>query len=221
MAFSPDGRTLVTSQFGEKLMGLMFWEVTGHGTLKLTMKIDLRTLSNHPQPIHNLRYSPDGCWLAFGSDNVHVVETKKGGVRVFGSKTRQKPTITAYLFIPDKGWLVSADRSGNLNIWNIVDGTEAYRLENPLTRITSMARVQGKDTVLAGTEWNTVTAIDLKARSVAKESLQPRLPARLNYFKNLILSDDGMGLAVCVDKWIYLFDVNDLSSPVPVDDKKP
>jgi len=220
VAFSPDGRTLVTGQFGEKLIGLMFWEVSRAGTLKLSKEIDLGTLSKYPQTIHNLRYSPDGRWVAFGSENVHVVDTRSGVVRIFGRNVK-RTTITAFLFFTDRGWLVSAHRSGKLIIWNIIDGSEAFQLENSLTRITSTARIPGTNTILISTESNTVAAIDLKARRVATENLNPKLPARLNHFNNLILSDDALGLAVCADKWVYLFDVHDLTPPDPVDDNKP
>ena len=210
LAFSPDGRTLASGHADRELIGLMFWDVNPDGSLRMAKVTDLRPIFHRPQPPKLLRYSPDGRRVAFGTDAIHVLDVSRGEVKRFENKGRKDVTLYAYVFFDDKGWLVSADYLGELWVWNVADGTEVFHLRNPLTRVTSMVRVPGTDTVLTGTEWNTVTAFDLKARSVAGQPLHPALPTRLNHFKNLILSDDGLGLAVLADQEVYLFDVKGL-----------
>ena len=220
LAFSPDGRSLLSAHFDRRFIGLMLWDLTLDNSLKNTKVVDLRSVSNQPQPTRLLRFSPDGRWLAFGQDVVHVLHISDGEVKRFDGEGKLRSTIVSYLFLGDRGWLVSATHHGELTVWSFLTGTKVFSLPtsgSPIidTRITSMSRVPGTDTVVTGSEWNSVTLWDLRIRKVQR-TLPLRLPIDSNHRlhqSDLIFSDDGEGLAVKNDQKIYLFDFNKLSQP--------
>ena len=213
LAFSPDGRTLASGHFDRRLYGLMFWDLKPDGSLKVEKVV--KTMSGrHIQVPHLLRYSPDGRWLVFGSGPINIMDVTCGFVRTFENANTTRVPITSYLFFDDKNWLVWANYIGDLTVWDIATGTDLFHLDDPkplvLIHLKSMARVPGTETVLTAYEYNQVAAWDLKARKVPERSVKVKFPfdGKSRYPSELILSDDGAGLAVLNEKKVYLLDVS-------------
>jgi len=214
LAYAPDGRTLVSGHYDPKrrFIGLMVWEIAPDAPPKTLKRIDTWSLHGHRQIPHLLRYSPDGRRVAFGSGAVNILDVSCGEVRTIEDPATKKSPIASYLFLDDKGWLVSANYIGDLTIWDFATGTALFHLSSDGThalaiRITSMERVPGTDTVITASEWHTLTAWDLKSRNVPQNSAPVDLPKGVPWGNALlVISADCSGLAAC-DENFCLFDV--------------
>ena len=217
IAFSPDGRTLVSSHYDAKLMGLILWDLGPDNSLKKNHVIDLKSVSDKPQPSGPLRFSPNGRWVAFGRDAIHVLDVAHRELKRFDRGNGPHSAIASYVFFDEKDWLVSADRSGKLTVWSVLTRTKVFDLSSsgpPIfaSSVTSMTRVPNTDTVVTGSQWNSVTLWDLKAQKPSCTKFL-NLPLNSNnalQSSDLMFCEDGEGLAVANEQKLYLFDLNDI-----------
>jgi RNA polymerase sigma factor (sigma-70 family) len=114
LAFSPDGRTLVTAQrdghFRNPQSAVRFWELAT-AKERLFSSID-------PAWGQCLAYSPDGRYLAVGGERkVHVLDATTGEViREFTGHHRD---VTSLAFAPDGKSLASGSADTTILIWKI------------------------------------------------------------------------------------------------------
>lgn len=128
LAFSSDGKILASASHGDET-SIQLWDTSS--------KKNLFTLTEHEQRVSVLKFSPDGKVLASAG--------KGGTVRLWNSETgkqmyalaqlglthtdtqlltasRRTAWINKLVFSPDGSTLVSSDRHGTVQMWNVIDG---------------------------------------------------------------------------------------------------
>ncbi len=116
MAFSPDGKLLVTSSF-DNLVRL--WDVPGR-----SKKADLVQGLAAP----SVSFSPDGKWIAAGLGN--------GTIRIWDAPKLQMRTLSGHNsqaigigFSPDSRYLASASTDGTARLWDPAAGAQKAQLD--------------------------------------------------------------------------------------------
>lgn len=202
LAFSPDGQTLAAGYSDQGPVVVQFWAIPPSMHLQAGKTMERSALGADCQPPHLLQYSPDGRWLVFGRDRCNLVDTSTNRCRVLSNDRTSASPLSAYVFVPERGWLVSANYHGNLEVWDIASGKSLVHISTDLTRITSAARRPGTDTLLFASENNVVEAWDLGTRRVARW-----LPETEPLRNRLTLGKDGNSLVVAAEKRAYLLDL--------------
>ena len=117
IAFSPDGKTLVSSSYDETVR---LWDVST-GTLK-------STLTGHTRRINDLAFSPDGTILAGSSSDeaVHLWDPVTGAHKA--TLVGHTRAITTIAFSPDSQTLASGAWDNTVRLWDIATEKEKFAL---------------------------------------------------------------------------------------------
>ncbi|MBI2445794.1 caspase family protein [Candidatus Micrarchaeota archaeon] len=143
LAFSPDGRFLVT---GSRDWTAKLWEVsTGR---------ELRTFKTHSlMEISSVAFSPDGRLIAAGnqvSKEALLWEVATGReVRTFDAGSIGSLAFTSLAFTPDGRTLI-ADAGDTVKLWDVATGREIRTLKGHSDRVSSVAVSPDGLTVLTG-----------------------------------------------------------------------
>ncbi|MEH2412391.1 nSTAND1 domain-containing NTPase [Nostoc sp.] len=80
------------------------------------------TLEGHSGAVNTVSFSPDGKFIASGSDDKTIIVWHSDG-RKFGKPIKHPNSITSLSFSPDSKMIVAGTRNGIVKLWKI-DGTE-------------------------------------------------------------------------------------------------
>ena len=119
LAFSPDGRTLVSTSWGDQTVKL--WDVGSHGTSPCGQL--LRTLPGYTDKSRCVAWSPDGRTLAYSNPDKEIcvfdVEEDRYRAVLHGHSI----DVYGLAFTPDGTRLLSGSADGTLRVWDV----ENYR----------------------------------------------------------------------------------------------
>ncbi len=116
-AFSPDNARLAST------------DETWIDVWDLATGEKLHTLQGHTTTIRGIAYSPDGRWLASGSEDRNVILWNAATGKTEFILTGHHAPVTCLAFAPDGRSLLSADASGALKFWHVATGQPLCDLE--------------------------------------------------------------------------------------------
>ena len=161
LAFSPDGRNLVSGSYRE----IKFWKLQ---TIKPQKEFNL-PIADAPVTI-----SPDGKWLAMADDMTVQIWDLKMGKKV-RNLDNQKAKISSLAFSSDSQKLLSGTVDGTLHSWNVEDGkpvAKAQINDKPITSVAYIAEgkrlISGHDDKVIRT-WEARTEEEIKKIQLARD----------------------------------------------------
>lgn len=157
-------------------------------TLKFSKKID------------SLAFSPDGKWLALGSDDgtVKLLDVASGQeVRALNGH------LWGLAFSPDGKWLASGSNDYTIKVWEVASGQEVHTLEGHNDGVLGVAFSPDGKWLASGSEDDTVKLWDVTSGQVVHT-----LEGHYNAVKSVAFSPDGKWLASgSYDETVMLWDV--------------
>ncbi len=171
-------------------------------------------------PVQNIRFSPDGKWLAAGSQNGYVtlweVETGKL-LRRFWAHNK---TVNEVTFSRDGKLLASAGADGLVNIWNLETGNKmgVYRVKKYLTRsgqsfdfVSFVDFSKDGKFVYFGGDSGYIMSAEVGKRRSAKMVYSSNHRDGEWYFSITggTVSEDGKSLIFCVGRELHQIDLQD------------
>jgi WD40 repeat protein len=185
LAFSRDGKTLVTASFDNTAK---LWKVTGERSGTGTKKA--YSLEGHKDKVFGVAFSPDGNLVATASGD--------GTVKLWDTATgKEKRTLApgggavfSVAFAPDGNTLASGGADKIVRLWNLTTGQDAILLEGHVGGIRSLAFTLDGKTLASGSEDKTI-----KLWNVGRRQELITLPGHQGQVWAVAFSSDGATLA--------------------------
>ncbi|MFA6371355.1 MAG: transglutaminase domain-containing protein [Methanothrix sp.] len=149
VAFSPDGRTMVSGS-GDKTIKL--WE-TANGT-------EIRTLQGHSSWVNCVAFSPDENTLASGSGDktIKIWDTASGTeIRTLQGHS---DSVLSVAFSPEGSTLASGSSDNTIKIWDTASGTEIRTLQGHSDSVRSIAFSPDGLTIASASDDDTIKLWD-------------------------------------------------------------
>src|SRR5215472_7399311 len=128
VAFSPDGKRLVTGGFDSTIK---FWDI-GSGE-------EVRTL-NTPEPVNSIAFSPNGRFLISGGENGTIILWNSDtGEEIRRFSGRGKNVKSVAFCPPDGELLATGSEDGKIELWEIDTGEEVRMISGRSGRIECVA----------------------------------------------------------------------------------
>jgi WD40 repeat protein/transcriptional regulator with XRE-family HTH domain len=194
VAFSPDGKTVLTAHFGGNVARL--WDVSSGQVLKV--------FSGHDKQLTSVAYSPDGKWALTGSNDstARLWDVKSGKqLREFDGHTGP---VFSVAFSPDGKRIVTGSADGTARLWDAASGGQLEEQFAGSGRPVDAVAFSpdGKSLLIGGAD-GSVRVWDIES---SKQTAQFTGPAA-NVTSVAFSPDGAMVLAASEDKMAYLWDV--------------
>ena len=150
----------------------------------------LRTLTGHVGSVNCCAFSPNGAWLAAGSEDgtVRVWDVQTGALlRILTDHT---DAVMSCAFSPDGIWLASVSLDGAVRLWDAHSAMHLHTLQVNTSRLMSCAFSPDGTWLAAGSEDGTVQLWDVRRGTLLLLLDGPRL-----WVTSCAFSPDGTWLA--------------------------
>jgi WD40 repeat protein len=192
VAFSPDGRILVTAT---NTTAITLWD--------LLAKKKLRTFGGHPYSTQQMVFSPDGQTLATGKPDgtIHLWDVATGAqLRTF--KGNKNDDSLPLVFSPDSRTFASAEGS-SIKLWDAASGAELRSLGGHLTFTFGMAVSPDGVTLVTAGSGDTIRLWNVKTENLLN------IRAKDCGLTDAAFSPDGHTLAIaCGNRTVKLWSVD-------------
>jgi len=139
--YSPDGSSLA---FGRISSGIMVMEATTGETIAETLI---------PVPVGDVRYSPDGRWLATASDDNKIRLWNTTDYSLEQTLVGHTNFVNGVVFNPDGSLLVSGGHDRKVGIWDVQNGEALKFLEGHQNAVLRVA-INPEGTLIASISWD-------------------------------------------------------------------
>lgn len=182
VAFSPDGKTLVSaSNFGDGDGGMRFWDVAGR-------RVGSFLPENHV-PIYSLAFSPDGAYIAASAGTVLLVDAASGEEVALFDRVQSAENDTSVAFGSEGNLIASAGWDNDIRLWDVRTRTQKRLLQGHSARVYAVLFTHDGNSLMSISQDGTLRTWDL---GTGKCSV---LAADLNPLA-MSLSPDGRSVAV-------------------------
>jgi WD40 repeat protein len=179
VAFSPDGRTLVS---GNGYNTIKLWDASS-GQL-------LRTLQEHSHTVLSVVFSPDGRTLASGGDDATIKIWDATSGQLLRTLTGHSDSVISVAFSPDGRTLASGSSDNTIKLWDAASGQLLRTLRGHTYSVLSVAFSPDGRTLASGSTDDTIKLWD-----VASGKLLRTLTGHSNSVFSVVFSPDGRTLA--------------------------
>jgi WD40 repeat protein len=192
VAFSPDGKSLVSGSFDNTIK---LWDVET-GT-------ELRTLTGHSDPVWSVAFSPDGKTLASGSYDQTVKLWDVAAGAELHSLGGHSSSVYSVAFSPDGRSLASSSFDKTIKIWDVKTGAESRTLRGHPSFINAVAFSPDGRSLVSGSgntvkQWDILTGAGLRTLAGHSDDIY-----------SVAFSPDGKMLASgSLDKTVKLWDAS-------------
>jgi WD40 repeat protein len=196
VAFSPDGRTLVSGSYDNTVR---MWDISNGKSI--------HTLLDHTDHVWSVAFSPDGNTLASSSSDgsIRLRDTSTG--RLTRTLTGTPGLVSSVIFSPD-GQTLANGHNLDVQLWNVSSGSLIRTFKGHSNLVWSVVFSPDGRTLASGSSDQ-----DVRLWDVSSGKLIRNLKSYTNQNSALAFSPDGRILAsASYDKNIQFWDMSDGSS---------
>lgn len=181
VAFSPDGRLLVTT--GVNDTAIVLWDLTTGQCLGL--------LAGHKRPVNAFAFTPDGSKLASAGDDGFIILWDVAGRRALNKLVKHDGAVLSLAFNPRGDKLVSGGADATVVLWDVAAGRVEQTFTEHHLPVYAVAFSPLGTLLASGANDRTVILRDLNGEFPQK--ILPDQPADV---AALAFTPDGQSLAV-------------------------
>ena len=195
LAFSPDGKTLVSSSSDATIR---IWNVSTGALLK--------AFKGHTKGVNSAAYSPDGKTIVSAGANKTVRIWNAATGALLNTLEGHTRDVNSAAYSPDSKTIVSAGNDSAVRIWNAESGAPLHTLEGHRGDVNSAAYSPDGNTVASGNDDNTV-----RIWNAETGALLNTLEGHMGSVRWVGYSSDGKTLASASDDGtVLIWDVSNL-----------
>ncbi|KAI0446385.1 vegetative incompatibility protein HET-E-1 [Xylaria telfairii] len=162
----------------------------------------IQTLEGHNHWVHFVAISPDGSWLASGSNDKTIKMWDVLGGICTQTFEGHEGGVNSIAISPDSRWLASGSEDKTIKIWDVAKGVCTQMFEGHKGGVDSIAISPDGSWLASGSRDKTVKIWD-----VARATCTQTLEVRPNWVYSIAISPDGRWLVLALSEDINIWDI--------------